>query len=141
MIVGFNLTKVNVEKKKPVRGKIRINHDLQIHSVTEQPLPLKEKRQALVIDFLFSILYEPGIGEAVIGGNVLYFDDAKKMEHVLSQWKQHKQLTADVSVEVLNVIMSKCNIKILALSQELNLPAHLPLPHIAQREDPRQYIG
>ena len=141
MIVGFNLTKILVERKKPVTGKIKINHDLRIENVEQRPLPLKDKKNALVFDFIFHILYEPGVGEIAIQGNVLYYDDSKKLSAVLEQWKKSKKVSPEISVEVINTIFAKCNVRALELSQELNLPLHLPMPQITLREDPAKYIG
>jgi len=141
MIVGFNLTKILVERTKPVRGKIKVNHDLRIEHVEQRPLPLKEKKNALLFDFLFHIQYEPSIGEVAFHGNVLYYTDQKKMDTVVEQWKKSKKVPPDVSVEVINTIFAHCNVRALELAHELNLPAHLPLPQITLREDPSKYIG
>ena len=141
MIVGFNLTKVKVERKKPLQGKITVNHDLRLDDVRKMPLPLKEKQEALVFDFTFMVMYEPGVGEAIIGGNVLYYADPKKIDSVYSQWTKSKKLPSDVSLEIINMIMAKCSVKTLELAHDLNLPSHLPLPQIRLQEDPSTYIG
>ena len=97
MIVGFNLTKIVVDRNKPVRGKIKVNHDLRIVKVSKSQLPLKDKKEALVFDFEFEIKYDPGIGNILIGGNVLYFgSDAKKMNEICDNWEKKKKLPADV---------------------------------------------
>lgn len=141
MIVGFNLTKILVERKKPVQGKIKVNHDLRIDNVEQRPLPLKDKKNALLFEFVFHINYEPGVGEVALQGNVLYYDDQKKLDAIAQQWKKNKKVSPEVSVEVINVIFARCNVRALELSQELNLPAHLPLPQINLKEDPSKYIG
>ena len=142
MIVGFNFTKILVEKKNSLQGKIQIKHNVDIKDVVESALPLKEKKQALIVDFLFSIHYLPHAGDITLGGNVIYFhDDAKKITSIRDQWKRNKKIPPDVSVEILNVIFARCNVKALELATDINLPPHLPLPKINLKEDPRQYIG
>lgn len=142
MIVGFNLTKIDVERKNPVQGKVQVKHDLNINNVSELRLPLKEKKQALTFDFLFTINYLPNIGDIKLGGQVSYFDeDSKKVASTLEQWKKNKKIPSAVSVEILNVIFARCNVKALELANDINLPPHLPLPKINLKEDPRQYIG
>jgi len=141
MIVGFNFTKISVEKKKPVEGKIKINHDLKIERVEQKPLPLKDKKNCLVFDFMFSVHYLPGVGEISFNGNVLYLEDQKKIDNILSQWGKDKRVPPDVSVEVVNAIFAKCNVRALELAQELSLPSHLPMPQITLKEDPSSYIG
>ena len=142
MIVGFNLTKIDVERKNPVQGKVQVKHDLNINNVSELKLPLKEKKQALTFDFLFTINYLPDIGDIKLGGQVIYFDeDSKKVASTFEQWKKNKKIPPAVSVEILNVIFARCNVKALELANDINLPPHLPLPKINLKEDPRQYIG
>lgn len=141
MIVGFNLNKIHIERKKPVKGKIKVNHDLRFEKVEKRPLPLKEKKDVLLVDFVFQILYEPGIGEATLAGDVLYYADSKKIDELAAQWNKNKKLPADVTAELLNVILARCNVKTLLLTNELNLPAHLPLPQITLQEDASKYIG
>ena len=124
-----------------MQGKIKVNHDLRIDNVEQRPLPLKDKKNALIFEFVFNINYEPGVGEVALQGNVLYYDDQKKLDAIAQQWKKTKKVAPEVSVEVINVIFARCNIRALELSQELNLPAHLPLPQINLKEDPSKYIG
>jgi hypothetical protein len=142
MIVGFNLTKIAVDRLKPVTGKIKVSHDLRLEKVTKRPLPMKEQQDALVFDFVFELKYEPAVGSVILGGNVLYLHpDAKKTEETYAIWEKKKKITPEVSVEVLNTIFSRCNVKALELSHTLGLPSHLPMPKIDLKEDPRQYIG
>jgi hypothetical protein len=124
-----------------VKGKIKVSHDLRFEKVEKRPLPLKDKKDVLFVEFLFQIMYEPGIGEATLGGDVLYYADAKKVDELAAQWNKQKKLPADVTAELLNVILSRCNVKTLLLTNELNLPAHLPLPQISLKEDASKYIG
>ena len=44
--------------------------------------------------------------------------------------------------KVLNFVLAKCNIKALALSQDVNLPPQIPLPKLtAKKQEAEQYIG
>ena len=141
MIVGFNFTKILVERNKPLHGNIKVTNDLRLERVEKRPLPLKEKKDALVFEFVFTVDYEPGVGKVLIGGDVLYIDDQKKMDSTLSTWEKNKKIPPDVSLEIVNIILARCNIKTLELANELNLPAHLPMPKINIQDDPRKYIG
>ena len=44
-IVGFNFTKMNVEKNKAVEGKININNNVSIKDVEENELSLGKSKQ------------------------------------------------------------------------------------------------
>ena len=143
MIVGFGFTKVGVERhptQTPVQ-KVRVVNDVDIKDVRETPLPVNN-RKAVSVDFEFIIKYEPNVAQISIAGSVLYMGDDAKVKATIEGWKKTKKLDKDVSVEILNMVLAKCNIKALELSQDVNLPTHLPLPRVTPpKEKPSDYIG
>ena len=140
-IVGFDFTKIDAEKKAPVKGKISINNNVTIKNVEEHDLNLgKEKRNALKFVFEFTAKYDPGIGDIKLGGNVIYMADSKKITEILDGWKKDKKLPKDISTGVLNNVLTRCNIQALILSRDINLPPPIPLPKVQAGED-KGYIG
>ena len=120
-IVGFNLEKISVEKKAPVKG---VNIDVK-NNVT-----IKE-------------IYSPDIGNITINGNVLYLASNKKSKEILKLWDKEKKLTKEIAPEILNTILMRCSIKTLNLAQEVNLPPNISLPALKVKnpEDIGNYIG
>jgi len=142
MIVGFNFSKINVERKGKIKGQIRVKNNVDIMDVRGETLPLKDKKKVASVSFMFGVSYEPGIGEILINGNVLYLDKEKVIDETLRLWKEEKKLLKEASVEVLNVVMVRCNVKALELSDELGLPPHMQMPKVNfEKAKVSDYIG
>lgn len=130
-IVGFDFTKIEAEKKGQLKGKININNNVTIKKVESQDLNLgTEKREALKFVYEFAAKYEPDAGQINLTGNVVYMDDSKKIKEILDGWKKDKKIPKEISKDVLNTVLTKCNVQALILSQTINLPPPIPMPKI-----------
>jgi hypothetical protein len=135
-VVGFNFTKINVERKQVPRGKIGIKNNINIKDITETDLSLgKSKETGLIFKFEFKSVYEPDVADITFTGEILYLTEAKKIKEVLDRWKKEKKVDGAVLGEVLNSALTKCNIQALILSQELNLPSPIPMPKIGVKTE------
>lgn len=144
MIVGFGFTKLSAERKEAAKGKIDINNNVTIKDINEDSFPLGNDKQQNVLRFIFEFTskYEPSVGSILFEGELLYMEDSKKAKEILSLWKKEKKIQKEIMAGLLNTILTKCNIQALILSQEVNLPAPIPLPkvQIGQQEE-KGYIG
>jgi hypothetical protein len=147
-IVGFGFDKISAEKKSeklPKEAKIESN--INISNVEGDEMNVGKNQPLLKIGFKFSIDYQPDYALLEVNGHVLNMLDEKEHKEVLAKWDKDKKLDKDILTTVLNFILAKVHIKSLELSQDLNLPPHLPLPHVQtkpeEKEDPKQseYIG
>ena len=130
-IVGFNFTKIEAEKKEMIKGKININNNVNINQVEEKDLSLgNQKQKILTFNFEFIAKYDPNIGSIKFTGEVLFMGDVKQTKEILDGWKKNKKLPKEVMPNILNTIMSKCNIQALILSEQINLPPPIPLPKL-----------
>ena len=130
-IVGFDFTKIDAEKKSPIKGKININNNVAIKNVEEQNLHLgNEKQNAIKFQFEFTSKYDPGIGAITLGGDIIFMGDPKKVKEILDGWKKDKKLPKDISANILNNVLTRCNVQALILSRDLNLPSPIPLPKV-----------
>lgn len=133
-VVGFTYTKILVEKKSkldPTKDKILNNVNL-VNVEEERHL---DKQQALLnFHFNFSVEYGKS-AKMVLEGVVLYANDKKNIEKVLSDWNNDRKLDADLSSEIFNTILFKCNIKGLQLADDLNLPAHFRIPLLRKKPE------
>jgi hypothetical protein len=135
-VVGFNFTKMNIERKLVARGKISIKNNINIKDIAETDLSLgKSKEAGLVFSFEFKSIYDPQVGDITIEGEVIYLMETKKVKEVLDKWKKDKKVDNDIAGEVLNTALAKCNIQALILSRDINLPSPIPLPKIGIRKD------
>jgi len=142
MIVGFGFTKLSVEKKEAVNGKIDINNNVSIKDIKEDNFSLGKDRQD-VIKFIFEFTskYEPNVGTILFEGELLYLEEPKKVKEILSSWKKDKVIPKEMMAGLLNAILTKCNVQALILSQEVNLPPPIPMPKVQVADTEKDYIG
>ena len=144
-IVGFNFSKVYVEKKitkVEEKLKIQIRNDVLITNVEEEKLPTgKSKADGLKFDFKFSLRYEPGVGEVELLGFVYYLDEVEVIKTIYKNWKKDKKIPQEITENIVNTVLLKGSVKALSLAQEVNLPPHLALPVVSPKASPETYIG
>ncbi len=144
MIVGFNFNKILVEKRKNLVKNLSIRYNLDFLDVKEESYPLKAKQKGASFDFRFTVKYNPDFASITIEGTINYMGDEKYVNNILSTWKKNKKLPREVYVGIVNFALDKCNVKALELSQDMNLPPHLPMPSVKvgdKDENPKDYIG
>jgi|TARA_B100001971_G_C18239404_1_gene569678 hypothetical protein len=130
-ILGFNFTKIDVQRKEAIKGKLNIKNNVSIKDVQEVDLPVgKEKQKVLKFMFEFVSDYEPKAGAILLGGDLMYMEELKKINKILAEWKKEKSIPKEVMTPLLNTILTRCNIQALILSQQVNLPPPIPLPKV-----------
>jgi hypothetical protein len=141
-VIGFNFNKITVEKKEINKGKVNISNNVAIKNIEQKDISLgKDKQDALKFKFEFTSKYEPGLGSILLGGDVLFLTDAKKSKEVLDGWKKDKKVPKEIMANILNTVLSRCNIQALILSQEVNLPPPIPMPKVKVGDKTKEYIG
>ena len=81
-ILGFNFTKINVERKEAMKGKLNIKNNVTIKDIKEVDLPVgKDKQKALKFIFEFSSEYEPQVGSILLGGDLMLMEETKKRNY------------------------------------------------------------
>ena len=141
-VIGFNFDKIVIEKKNPIKQNVKVKNNMSIKNITEDEVSLSDKTEK-ILKFLFEFTseYQPDIGEIKLNGNVLFIDKPEEIKKITSSWKKDKKIPTNLMQQILNTILIKCNIKALALSQELNLPPHIRLPTVNPKVDVNNYIG
>ena len=130
-IVGFSFSRMEVEKKEAPAGKVSISNNVSIKDITDADLHLgTAKQKAIKFNFEFTTKYDPSVGKIVFTGDVIYLEDAKLIQGIVEDWKKSKKIDRNVMTNVLNAVLSKCNVQALILSQEVNLPSPIPLPKV-----------
>ena len=129
-IIGFNVTKMLVQKKNVQKGKISVNNNVSISSVDYSDLKLDPAKTSLNFKFQFTSKYDPDIADIIIDGDVLTLEEKEAGIKIVEGWKKTKQLSKDVVTPILNNILVKCNVQAILLSREVNLPPPIPLPKI-----------
>ncbi|MBD3203559.1 hypothetical protein GF327_04645 [Candidatus Woesearchaeota archaeon] len=130
-IVGFNFTKMLIEKKKTATGKIDIANNVSIKEVKEAKLNLgNSKKPGLEFQFLFTSNYKEDIGKIELYGKVIYMDKEDNIKKILETWKKEKKVQKELLGSLYNSILSKCNVQAIILSRDIQLPPPIPLPKI-----------
>ena len=136
MIINFSLEKIIVIKSKEPTGNLEAKNNVKITNISEQNIAsIAKTKAALNIHFSFTIAYEPNIAEVNFEGKVLYLTDEKTKKSMLDEWKKDKKIDPKISQPILNNILTKCNIKALTLTNDVNLPPHIPFPRLALKSD------
>jgi len=130
-IVGFNFTKILVEKKARIKGKVDIKNNVSVKNVETAELSLgRTKEKALKFTFEFTSEYSPDIGQILFNGDVLYMSENSNQDEILKGWKKNKQIPKETMGEILNTVLMRCNVEALLLSRDVNLPPPIPMPKI-----------
>lgn len=138
VVVGFNLTKILVERKAFPKAQIKISTKMNILDIKKEEIKIPSNKDTLFFDFEFAIQYKSPtqkgiIAEVAFEGNVVYLSESKETKDILKSWKK-KEINTDLKMRILNTILAKCNVKALFLEEEIGLPPHLPFPRFKPRE-------
>ncbi len=141
--IGFNFDKISAERiSDEVKRDINVKHSLNIKDLKEEEINLEKKQEVLRFTFEFLLNYEPNIGLIKIEGHLLFLENPKKIKEMVQEWKKTKKISPEIMRNLFNTILTKSNIKALQLSQDINLPPHLPLPRLEQQKrNINEYIG
>ena len=142
-IVGFHLEKTLAERTKKLQKGMRATHNITITSVQAEDIDFgkSSKKPGLRFTFEYSVDYEPKIGRISIEGSVLYLEDEKIIKGILEDWKKNKNVSQQVTAQVLNTAIVRCTVKALNMAQEVSLPPHMPIPTITPKGKEQDYIG
>jgi len=128
-IIGFNLTRILVERKEAPKGKVNIDQNIDIKDVSEETIPIS-KDKILRITFNLFINYSEDFAKLEFEGNVMILPEKDELKKFLDSWK-NKDLPEETRTTLFNFIMNKCNVKALYLEDELAIPLHVPMPRLS----------
>jgi len=60
----------------------------------------------------------------------LFVSDDKTLKAALDHWKKNKKVSQNVESDLLNTVLTKCNVAAILLSREVNLPPPVQLPKV-----------
>ena len=133
--IGFNFTKINVEKFSESFKEVKINTHIDISSIEKVNSDLfGNNEETLVVKFSYLVEYSNNHAKIDLSGSVLVSMDKLKSKEILKKWEE-KKIQDDFRIPLFNIIFRKSNIKALELEDEMNLPLHIPLPRLEQQPD------
>ena len=129
-IIGFNFNKIAIEKKKDVTNEAKISTNVDIDDVKKVNIDLFKDKDAFNIKYSLKFNYKPDFVDIEFNGNiVVLIDNSELVKKTEEKWKS-KELPLELKTHVMNIILSKCNLKALQLEEELNVPLHMPAPRV-----------
>lgn len=130
-VIGFQFTKILAERLTLPKGKINIQNNVSLTNVEEAPLMVKsEKQGSAKVYFSFTSKYEPKYGLIDLQGEVVWMDDKKNIQAMVSEWKKAKKLPKEMATPILNTVIQKSNIQALVMSRDVSFPPPLQLPKL-----------
>jgi hypothetical protein len=133
-LMGFNFTKIDLEKKSDNLKDLKITTGINILDVQEAKADfLKDSNELILIKFEYNINYEKEIASLKFNGNLMVSVDSKQSKEILKQWKD-KKFPEEFKLSIFNLILKKSSLKALQFEEELNLPPHIPLPYFKDQE-------
>lgn len=133
-IYGVSFEKISVERKKNSLEDLKISTKIEISDINRDNFEeIATKEEFLRLKFKFIIHYDPDIAEINLEGNVLFSVESKQAKSILDQWKL-KIFPKEFKAMIYNVILRKSNVRALQLEEEVNLPLHVPLPMLKQKD-------
>ena len=131
-IIGFNFTKMLIEKKDIKNtGKVKVSNNVAIKNVNESGIKISSDDQiSLKFDFEFVSKYEPELGSVKLEGNVITLEKKDDGQKIIDEWEKSKKIGSDSMKRILNTILAKANVQALILTRDVNLPSPIPLPKV-----------
>ncbi len=129
-ILGFNFTKIYIEKFKDRVENLKIGTRIDVSNITSTKADmLKTKEEILAVRFIFGLDYEPELAKIDLEGNIILSLEPKMAREVLKEWKD-KQMPSEFRQTLFNIIMRKSGLRAIQLEEEMNLPIHFQLPSL-----------
>lgn len=134
-VVGFNFTKISVEKLKESISDLKIKTGIEVPEINQVKANiLKGKEELIEVKFTYNVNYTPDIAKIELEGGIVFSLEPKLAKEVLKDWKK-KKVNEDFKIGLFNIISRKSSLKALELEDELNLPLHIPMPSFKRAQD------
>jgi len=133
-LIGFNFTKINLEKKSDNFKNLKITTGIDILNIKgTKSNPFNSSDELIIVEFEYNINYEENIALLKFSGNMIISTESNQVSEILKQWED-KKIPKDFRLNIFNIIFRKSSLKALQFEEELNLPPHIPLPSFKPTE-------
>lgn len=141
-VIGFNLTKILVERKGPIKGAVKVNTKINVTDIKKEDITIAQGKDVMNFNFNFAIEYSSTSNNSKVAdisfeGKILYLVDPKDTKKILEDWK-NKKIADEIRIPIFNTMLAKCNIKALVLEEDLGLPSHIPLPSFKGKQEKKK---
>lgn len=120
-----------VPKKETSEKGVQVKNNSKVKDIEKKEVP--GAGEAVVVDFEYSVKYEPNFGDITVGGSVVYHD--KNLDDKIEEEDGDIKLKGDAYMEVQNAILGSGSTQAIVLSKELKLPPPIQLPRVKAEEE------
>ena len=132
-LIGFNFTKIYVERFKGFDKDLKVNTNIDISDVKKTDIDFfKSKEEFVSVKFKYSINYEPDSAKIEFEGDMIVSAEPKQIKDLMKKWEK-KDVSDEFRPFLFNIILRKSNVRAIQLEEEMNLPFHIPLPRISPK--------
>lgn len=133
-LVGFNFTKISVEKTGDSYKNLKLNTKIDISKIDTVDSPFFNGEEDLIkVKFLYTIEYNPNIAKIELGGDILLGVEKTLSKGIIEAWKE-KKISEEFRILIFNLILKKANVKALELEEQIGLPLHIPMPSLKKQK-------
>lgn len=129
-VIGFNFSKISVEKKTEVKKGLKINTNIDVKDLKKTEIDVFKEKDVFEINYEFKITYNPNVADIEFKGNMLILVNDKDLVKQLEENWKDKKLLEELRIPIINLIWNRCNLKALQLEEDLGLPPHIPSPKL-----------
>src|SRR3989339_644901 len=111
-LIGFNFSKISINKESDNFKGLKINTNINIQEIKEiKTNILKGKEEILGVKFNYLLNYEPNIAIIEFEGNILIETDVESMKDIIRKWGT-KKISEDfkICVYFLNIFINNYRI-------------------------------
>ena len=80
-IIGFNLTKISIEKKEKIQEKLEIKQNINIDDVSKDKINIS-KEEILKITFTFNVDYSPDFAKLEFQGLLILLPEKEEFKKI-----------------------------------------------------------
>lgn len=145
-VIGYNLTKVNAEKKAETKTISSINTSIEFLNIDKDKIESIKDFEVIKVDFNFTVSYESQtdkkdttlkVAKIELEGNLIFAASKEEAKDLL-KFSKKKDMPANIKVPLNNVVFKKCLVKAIELEDSLNLPFHIPIPQATLQQQKQQ---
>ncbi|MDD5022978.1 MAG: hypothetical protein PHU63_02310 [Candidatus ainarchaeum sp.] len=119
---GIALTETRAKQEKFARVT-----DMDVNITFENA---KLQGKEMIIDFRYTVIYNPGIGSLVFKGSTALTDSPSKLSEYLKQWQKSKMFPEEVTLPLMNLINLTSSVNGVFVCRAINLPPPLVPPKL-----------
>lgn len=131
-LIGFNFNKISGNRFTPLKKGYTLSNNIEFTDVKEHKVEFIANAEAVEFYFEYILSYldsdtkkESKFAEIQISGSLVFTVSKDESKNIFKAWKK-KEISPEIKVGLLNLIMQKTSPKSIAMQENLSLPLFFP---------------